>query len=114
MILYLRKVPELLKNFTRVKVRHIPRVENTWADALAKLTTTPWEDLNRLTPVKHLPEPLVNIDDEEVSPVMSKPSWIDPIWDYMVDGTLPIDPKETSKLKTRSSRFTIHQGTQYK
>ena len=84
------------------------------ADALAKLSTTPHEDLDRLISVKNLPEPSVNIDGEEVSPVMSEPSWMDPIWDYLVDGTLPIDPNEASKLRTRSTRFTIHWGTLYK
>ena len=74
MILYLKKVRELLKKFIRVQVRHVPRAENTQADALAKLVTTPQEDLDRLIPVEHLPEPLVNVDDEEVSPVMSEPS----------------------------------------
>ena len=74
MILYLKKVQELLKKFIRVQVRHVPRVENKRADALAKLATTPQEDLDRLIPVEHLPEPLVNVDDEEVSPVMSEPS----------------------------------------
>ena len=39
---------------------------------------------------------------------------MDPIWDYLVDGTLPIDSKEASKLRTRSARFTIHRGTLYK
>ena len=114
MIIYLKKVRELLKKFTRVQVRNVPRAKNTRADALAKLATTPQEDLDRMIPVEHLPEPLVNIDGEEVSTVMSEPSWMDPIWDYLVDGTLPIDPKESSKLKTRSTRFTIHRGTLYK
>ena len=41
MILYLKKVRELLKKFTRVQVRHVPRAENMRADALAKLATTP-------------------------------------------------------------------------
>ena len=67
MILYLKKERELLKKFTWVQVRHIPRAENTWVDALAKLGKTPQEDLDRLIPVEHLPKPLVNIDDEEVS-----------------------------------------------
>ena len=31
-----------------------------------------------------------------------------------MDRTLPSDPKEASKLRTRSARFTIHQGTLYK
>ena len=85
-----------------------------WANALAKLATASREDLDRLLSIEHLPEPSVNIDDEEVSSVMSEPSWMDPIWDYLVDRTLPSDPKEASKLKTRSSRFTIHRGTLYK
>ena len=41
MILYLKKVRELLKKFTRVQVRHVLRAKNTRADALAKLATTP-------------------------------------------------------------------------
>ena len=71
MILYLKKVRELFKKFIRVQVRHAPRAENTWADALAKLATTSQENLDRLVPVEHLLEPSVNIDNEEVSPVMS-------------------------------------------
>ena len=47
MILYLKKVSEMLKKFLRVQVRHVPRTENSRADALAKLATTPQEDLDR-------------------------------------------------------------------
>ena len=39
---------------------------------------------------------------------------MDPIWNYLVDRTLPINPNEASKLRTRSTRFTIHRGTLYK
>ena len=79
MIMNLKKVRELLKKFIWVQVRHVPRVENTRVDALAKLETAPQEDLDRLIPVEHLPEPSVNVDDEEVSPVMSELRWIYPI-----------------------------------
>ena len=78
MILYLKKVRELLKKLVRVQVRHIPRVENSRADALAKLATTSQEDLNRLMPVEHLSKPSIDLNNKEVSPVMSEPSWIDP------------------------------------
>ena len=74
MILYLKKVREMLKRFTRVQVRHVPRAKNTRAYALAKLAITPQEDLDRLISVEHLPEPSVNINGEEVSPVMFEPS----------------------------------------
>ena len=81
MILYLKKVRELLKKFIRVQVKHVPRAENSGADALAKLATASQEDLGRLILVEDLPKPSVSIDNEEVSPVMSEPSWMDPICD---------------------------------
>ena len=114
MILYLKKVGELLKKFIQVQVKHVPRAENSRVDALAKLATTSQEDLGSLMPVEHLQEPTVSIDNGEVSPMMSESSWMDPIWDYLVEGTLPIDPKEASKLRARSERFTVHRGNLYK
>ena len=114
MTLYLKKVRELLKKFVRVQVRHIPIAENSRAHALVKWETTSQEDLNRLTPVKHLSEPSVDLNNEEVSPAMSEPSWMDPIWDYFIEGLLPNDPNEAFKLRSRSTRFTIHWGALYK
>ena len=111
MILYLKKVREFLKKFIRVQVKHVPREKNSQTDTLAKLATASQEDLGRLIPIEHLPKPSVSVDNGEASSVMSEPSWIDPIWDYLVDGTLPSDPKGASKLIARSTRFTIHQGT---
>ena len=55
MILYLKKVGELLKKFIRVQVKHVPRAENSRADTLAKLATASQEDLGRLIHVEHLP-----------------------------------------------------------
>ena len=59
MILYLKKVRELLKKFVWVQVRHVLRVENSQADALEKLAIASSEDLDRRIPIKHLPEPLI-------------------------------------------------------
>ena len=39
---------------------------------------------------------------------------MDPIWDYLVEGTLSSDPNEASKLRARSARLTVHRGTLYK
>ena len=72
MILYLKKVRELLRKFVLVQVRHIPRAKNSRADSLSKLVTASQEDLSRLTPVEHLVEPSIDLNDEEVSPVMSE------------------------------------------
>ena len=49
-----------------------------------------------------------------IAPIGSTPNWMDPIWDYINDGTLPDDPKEAAKIRVRSSRFTNHKGSLYK
>ena len=114
MILYLRKVRDLLKTFVLVQVRHVPRAENSRADALAKLAIALQEDLSRSTPVEYLAEPSIDLCDVEVAQVGSEPNWMDPIWDYIIKGCLPDDPKEEAKVRTRSARFTNHKGSLYK
>ena len=114
MICYLKKVRELLKIFVRVQVRHVPRVENSRVDALAKLATASQEDLDRRVPVEHLMEPSIDVNSDKVLPVMTAPSWMDPIWDYLLNGILPSDLKEASKLRARSARLALLQGTLYK
>ena len=83
-------------------------------DALAKLATASQEDLSRSTHVEYLVEPSIDLCDMEVAKIGSKPSWMDPIWDYIIDGRLPDDPKEAAKIRTRSARFTNHKGSLYK
>ena len=107
MIIYLKKVRKLLKNFVWVQVRHVLRMENSRGNTLVKLETTPQEDLDRRVPVEYLMEPSVNVNNDEVFPVMTVPSWMDPIWDYLLNGTLPSDPNEASKLRARSARFVL-------
>ena len=63
------------------------------------MATASKEDLGRLIPVEHLPKPSVSIDNGEVSPVMFEQSWMDPIWDYLVDGTLTGDLKRRPNSK---------------
>ena len=114
MVLYLQKVRDLLKKIVLVQVKHVPRPKNSRVGALAKLATTLQEDLDRSTPVEYLAEPSIDPYSMVVAPVGSVPSWMDPIWDYINDGTLPDDPKEAAKIRVRSSRFTNHKGSLYK
>ena len=114
MILYLRKVRDLLKKFVLVQVKHVPRAENSRADALAKLATASQEDLSMSTPVEYLAEPSIDLYGEVVAQVGSKPTWMEPIWDYIIDGSLPDDPKEAAKIRARSARFANHKGSLYK
>ena len=114
MILYLQKVRELLKKFVLVQVKHVPRERNSRADALAKLAIASQEDLSNTTPVEYLVEPSIDLCDVQVAQIRSEPSWMEPIWDYIIDGRLPDDPKEVAKIRTRLARFTNHKGSLYK
>ena len=114
MILYLQKVRDLLKKFVLVQVKHVLRAENSRADALAKLATASQEDLGRSTPVEYLAEPSIDPYSMVVALVESMPSWMDLIWNYIIDGSLPDDPKEAAKIRARSARFTNHKGSLYK
>ena len=114
MILYLQKVRDLCKKFVSVQIQYVPRTENSRADALAKLATALQEDMGESTPVEYLAEPSIHPYGAMVAPVGSTPSWMDPIWDYINDGTLPVNPKEAAKIRVRSSRFINHKGSLYK
>ena len=114
MILYLQKVRDLLNKFVLVQVKHVPRAENSRADALEKLAKTSQEDLGRSTPVEYMVKPSIDPYSTVVAPVESAPSWMDPIWNYIVDGSLPDDLKEAAKIRARSARFTNHKGSLYK
>ena len=39
---------------------------------------------------------------------------MEPIWDYIIDGSLPDDSKEAAKIRARFVRFTNHKGSLYK
>ena len=97
-----------------VQVKHVPRAENSQADALAKLATASQEDLSSSTHVEYLAEPFMDLCDVEVAQIGSEPNWIDPIWDHIIDGRLLDDPKEAAKIRMRSVRFTNHKGSLYK
>ena len=71
MILYLQKVRDLLKKFMLVQVKHVPRAENSRADALAKLVAASQEDLSSSTPVEYLAEPSIDLCDVEVAQIGS-------------------------------------------
>ena len=114
MVLYLQKVRDLLQKFVSVQINYVPRTENSRADTLAKLATTLQEDIGESVPVEYLAEPSIDPHSLVIAPIGSTPNWMDPIWDYINDGTLPDDPKEAAKIRVRSSRFVNHKGSLYK
>ena len=64
--------------------------------------------------ILHKPETSGSMARDEVILVMISLSWMDPIWDYLLNEILPSDSKEASKLRARLARFALLQGTRYK
>ena len=65
-------------------------------------------------PIEYFAEPPIDLCGVEVAPIRSQLSWMDPIWDCIIDERLPDDLKEASKIRTRLTRFTNHKGSLYK
>ena len=84
----------------------VKQIEDTYEDKSGRISKS--------TPVEYLAEPCIDICDLVVAPVESVPIWMDPIWDYIIDESLPDDPKKAAKIRARSARFTNHKGSLYK
>ena len=60
MVDYLKSTQILLKSFNKYHVVQVPRVDNTYVDALARLASIKEVDLHGLIPVKHLAQPSIS------------------------------------------------------
>ena len=102
----------MISNFDDVKITQVPREENSKADKVARLASleTSKRQPDLLVEVQYLP----SIKGLEVSCVLSRKSWMDPIVTYIKDGSLSSDQAEAQKDKIRSSRFTILNDELYK
>ena len=86
------KIIKNIANFDEVCFFQILRVNNTRADALAKLASSPTGDLSPTIYVEYLVTP--TIDKETAMEIEMTTCWIDPIRSYLERGILPEDEIE--------------------
>ena len=65
MVAYLRSAQVLLKSFSEYSIVQVPRADNTYVNALARLASTKEADLLGLIPMEHLTQP--SIVEEDIS-----------------------------------------------
>ncbi|KAK1649285.1 hypothetical protein QYE76_067090 [Lolium multiflorum] len=107
--------------FEGCEFHHVPRAENEAADTLSK---EPGDCSGKLgepvnsgtaTPV---PEEAMLVDsmdiDMPVFVVREAPSWVEPIKEFLINGTLPVDENESRRIQRRSKAYTIINGEVYK
>ncbi|GKC53882.1 reverse transcriptase domain-containing protein [Tanacetum coccineum] len=104
MIKYLEKVKGLINGFTQFSISQVPRSKNKKADALSKIASTSFAHLSKQVLVEVLHEK--SIQEKEVATVVKEagPTWITPIVEYLKDGILPKNKKESNGLVERANR----------
>ncbi|XP_058208160.1 uncharacterized protein LOC131321170 [Rhododendron vialii] len=88
-------------------LRSAKTLKNAHADSLAWLAAAVLTEFKRRVVVDYLAEPSIGKSVELVLDVYQRPSWMDPIVEFLRDGTLPTDKKEAHKIKTKSARFWL-------
>nr|ABA94235.1 retrotransposon protein, putative, unclassified [Oryza sativa Japonica Group] len=132
---YVRQVRRMERHFDRIKLRHVPRRDNTVADELSRLAssraqTPPGAFEERLAQPSARPDPLGETDAPErpprpvgvqaSGPDGSVPSslrliaWIAEIQAYLADKTLPEDREGSERVQRISKRYVLVEGTLYR
>ncbi|XP_072084385.1 uncharacterized protein [Arachis hypogaea] len=91
---YLAKVNKLKEGFERVTIQHVPRERNARADLLSKLASTKPGHGNKSLIQEVVKSPSVSTTTNAHLTLSNQGSWTYPILQYLLDGTLPPDPKE--------------------
>ena len=120
MIEYLKAVRGLTTEFTSWSIDKIPRAENCEADRLSKYASIAVPNLDEQEErvfVEYLPEkttstPLIDVLDISIG--TPQPSWMDPILNYLKNGSLPPDRKEARSIIYKAANYTIINGVLYK
>ena len=109
---YLELVKQTISNFCTVKVIHVARAQNRYADYFATLASSIVEEIPRLIKVELVPEPSIKVaGDEGVARVEVTtitalgPSWMNPIIDFLADDRILDDEKEANKIHRVAARY---------
>ncbi|XP_063949979.1 uncharacterized protein LOC135152800 [Daucus carota subsp. sativus] len=112
MLKYLRIVKAQMTQFKECLVEHIPREENTKADALSQFASSENEVCSGSVYYQVLKTPSINA--KLVAPIDTGATWIDEVKTYLETGHLPPDAGEARKLQVRALKYALIEGILYK
>ncbi|XP_025664561.1 uncharacterized protein [Arachis hypogaea] len=111
---YLAKVNKLKEGFEHVTIQHVPRERNARTDLLSKLASTKPGHGNKSLIQEVIKTPSVSTTTNAHLTISNQGSWTYPILQYLLDGTLPPDPKEEKRIKREAANYTIVARQLYK
>lgn len=105
---YAGLVQQLKGKFKHFEIQKISRTEKTQADALSKFALAIMSK-EKLTFVEVFKKP--SFEHEETLQISNDgPNWMTDIKNFMTGAYVPSDPKETTKLNRRKTRFKLEDG----
>ncbi|XP_070026072.1 uncharacterized protein [Nicotiana sylvestris] len=112
---YLDKLQVTLHRFKEWTLDHVPREQNSEADALAKLGSSVEEDDIAPGTVVQLLRSVVEEGYAEIISTSLMWDWRNKYIDYLKHEKLPTDPKESRTLQAKAARFSLDEnGTLYR
>ncbi|GJS20363.1 reverse transcriptase domain-containing protein [Tanacetum coccineum] len=113
MIQYLEKAKAIISNFINFLIEQIPRSKNKKVDALSKIASTSFTNLTKQVLVEVLKEK--SIKEKEILAVVEEGySWMTPLFENIINGTLPADTKEARAIKIKARQYAVINGVLYK
>ena len=96
---YVSQVKHLQSHFNSFNLLHIPRSGNTHADSLATLATSSAQNLPQVILIEDLCKPSATKRNViHVHQVKVRPSWMDPLVQFLKDDILPEEKIEADKI----------------
>ncbi|XP_074336719.1 uncharacterized protein LOC141673890 [Apium graveolens] len=109
---YLRVIKGILTQFDEWYAKHVPREENTTADALSQFASSEIENYLRIIYFQVWKTPTIHVINL-IAPVGVTRCWIDPIKTHLETGWIPDDAQEARKLSVRALRYSLIEGLLY-
>ncbi|XP_070045109.1 uncharacterized protein [Nicotiana tomentosiformis] len=107
---YWDKLQVTLHQFKECTLQHIPRYQNSEADALANLGSFVDSNEFRSGEVVQLMNSVAREGHTELNSTSLTWNWRNKYIDYIKTGKLPSDPKESRALHTTAARFSLVEG----
>ncbi|XP_020410598.1 uncharacterized protein LOC109946620 [Prunus persica] len=112
MTAYLQHARHLLATFHAHSINQVPLSENSHADALARLASALEQGIGRHIHIEFLDQ--LSTQALLICTIDHSTTWIDPILQFLQNQTLPANSAEARRVRHRSARYLIINGSLYK
>ncbi|XP_071698944.1 uncharacterized protein [Rutidosis leptorrhynchoides] len=109
---YLKLAEELANKFDSFSITQVPRSMNKKADALSKLASLTFSHFAKDVWVEVVNQKSTDVV-QVAAPVEEVNTWMNPIVDYLKDGTLPADSVTAKKVGMKAPMYVICDGVLY-